>query len=129
MTHLRMYANHKRIDLQNIQVKSRHDPSSDDCAGCDEHPQQIDVITRVIRLNGNLDKKQRTRLLEIANACPVHKTLNNKIQINTSLMDVQDDASRYSIENSGIKQMAVCGTFFEHGSLAAEACRTLDGLA
>ncbi|MGV8713043.1 MAG: bifunctional alpha/beta hydrolase/OsmC family protein [Nitrosomonas sp.] len=92
---LRMYANHKQIDLQDIQVELHHDRiHANDCAGCDEHPQQIDVITRVIRLNGNLDEKQRTRLLEIANACPVHKTLNNKIQINTSLMDVQDDASR-----------------------------------
>lgn len=92
---LRMYANHKQIDLQDIQVELHHDRiHANDCAGCDEHPQQIDVITRVIRLNGNLDKKQRTRLLEIANACPVHKTLNNKIRINTSLMDVQDDASR-----------------------------------
>ncbi len=92
---LRMYANHKQIDLQDIQVELHHDRiHANDCAGCDEHPQQVDVITRVIQLNGNLDEKQRTRLLEIANACPVHKTLNNKIQINTSLMDVQDDAIR-----------------------------------
>lgn len=92
---LRMYANHKQIDLLDIQVELHHDRiHANDCAGCDEHPQQVDVITRVIQLNGNLDEKQRTRLLEIANACPVHKTLNNKIQINTSLMDVQDDAIR-----------------------------------
>ncbi|MBL8496520.1 OsmC family protein [Nitrosomonas sp. JL21] len=85
---LRMYANHKQIDLQDIQVELHHDRiHANDCAGCDEHPQQIDVITRVIQLTGHLDEKQRTRLLEIANACPVHKTLNSKIQINTSLMD------------------------------------------
>lgn len=91
---LRMYANHKQIDLQDIRVELHHDRiHADDCTGCDEQPQQIDVITRAIQLTGNLDEKQRARLLEIANACPVHKTLNNKIQINTSVANKKYEAS------------------------------------
>ena len=85
---LRMYANHKQIDLQGIQVELHHDRIHvEDCADCDKHPQQIDVINRDIQLTGHLDEQQRARLLDIANACPVHKTLCNKIQVNTRLVD------------------------------------------
>lgn len=85
---LRMYANHKQIDLQSIQVELHHDRiHAKDCADCDKQPEHMEVITRTIQLTGNMDEKQRTRLLEIANSCPVHKTLRNKIQIETSLMD------------------------------------------
>jgi putative redox protein len=44
-------------------------------------------MTRKIQLSGNLSEQQRNRLLEIANQCPVHKTLNSKIQIETRLVD------------------------------------------
>jgi len=85
---LRMYANHKQIDLQDIQVELHHDRiHADDCVSCDEHPGQVDVINRDIQLTGHLDEKQRARLLDIANACPVHKTLRSKIQVNTRLVD------------------------------------------
>ncbi len=85
---LRMYANHKQIDLQDIHVELHHDRiHAKDCADCDKQPQQMDVITRTIQLTGGLDEQQRARLLEIANSCPVHKTLRNKIQIETSLVD------------------------------------------
>ena len=85
---LRMYANHKQIDLQGIQVELHHDRIHvEDCVDCDKHPQQIDIINRDIQLTGHLDEQQRARLLDIANACPVHKTLCNKIQVNTRLVD------------------------------------------
>lgn len=85
---LRMYANHKQLDLQGIQVTLRHDKiHAQDCVDCDNKALPVDVITRTIQLNGNLDEKQRTRLLEIANQCPVHRTLQSEIHINTSLMD------------------------------------------
>lgn len=84
---LRMYANHKQIDLQDIVVELHHGRvHAEDCAGC-EKQMFLDVMTRRIRLTGNLNDQQRTRLLEIANQCPVHKTLQNKIQIKTDLMD------------------------------------------
>ena len=85
---LRMYANHKKIDLQAIQVELHHNRiHAEDCAGCEKQSQLIDVIARRVQLTGNMDKTQSTRLLEIANQCPVHKTLQNKIQINTNLID------------------------------------------
>lgn len=83
---LRMYANHKQMDLQDIVVKLHHSRvHAEDCAGC-EKPMLLDVITRSIQLTGNLSDQQRARLLEIANQCPVHKTLQNKIQIKTNLV-------------------------------------------
>jgi uncharacterized OsmC-like protein/alpha/beta superfamily hydrolase len=85
---LRMYANHKQIDLQDITVELHHSRvHAEDCSGCEKQKTQIDVITRTIQLHGNLSDQQRTRLLEIANQCPVHKTLQNKIRIDTNLID------------------------------------------
>ena len=85
---LRMYANHKQIDLQDIRVELHHNRiHADDCASCEEQAPFIDRITRRIQLTGHLDDKQRARLLEIANQCPVHKTLQNKIQVETTLVD------------------------------------------
>jgi putative redox protein len=84
---LRMYANHKQMDLQDIVVKLHHSRvHAEDCAGC-EKQMLLDVMTRSIQLTGNLSDQQRIRLLEIANQCPVHKTLQNKIRIETNLMD------------------------------------------
>ena len=53
-----------------------------DCEECDEQPVRIDVIDRRITLHGDLDTAQRTRLLEIAEKCPVHRTLTGTIRIN-----------------------------------------------
>ena len=83
---LRMYANHKQIDLQDIQVKLHHTRiHAEDCAACEAQAPFIDRITRSIQLTGHLNDQQRTRLLEIANQCPVHKTLRNQIDIKTKL--------------------------------------------
>ncbi|MXS83932.1 alpha/beta fold hydrolase [Nitrosomonas oligotropha] len=85
---LRMYANHKQIDLQDITVELHHSRiHAEDCSDCEKQKTQINVITRAIQLNGNLNDQQRARLLEIANQCPVHKTLQSKIQIETNLID------------------------------------------
>ncbi len=85
---LRMYANHKKIDLQDIYVELHHSRiHAEDCGSCEKQKTQIDVIMRKIQLSGNLSEQQRARLLEIANQCPVHKTLQSKIQIQTNLVD------------------------------------------
>lgn len=60
----------------------------DDCLerGHDGDPQLLDLIERVIRIEGDqLTDEQRQRLLEIANRCPVHKALTNKIVVSTKL--------------------------------------------
>jgi len=83
---LRMYANHKQLELEDIQVRLRHDRVyADDCAGCVDSNGKIDRITRTVALSGDLTEAQRQRLLEIADRCPVHQTLENEPQIVTTL--------------------------------------------
>jgi putative redox protein len=85
---LRMYANHKKLDLEDIEVTLRHSHVHlDDCATCDEKNSLVDKISREIRLVGQLNEDQRKRLLEIADKCPVHKTLVNEIVIETKLTE------------------------------------------
>ncbi|HNP52920.1 MAG TPA: bifunctional alpha/beta hydrolase/OsmC family protein [Nitrosomonas nitrosa] len=81
---LRMYANHKKLNLKDIEVELSHSRiHAEDCASCEKQEALVDKITRVIKLTGQLDDAQRKRLLEIANKCPVHKTLENQIVIET----------------------------------------------
>ena len=81
---LRMYANRKKWPLDNVSVDVHHSREhGDDCAACDADHPQIDVLTRTVTIEGNLDDQQRTRLLEIADRCPVHKTLHGKIDVRT----------------------------------------------
>lgn len=83
---LRMYANHKKLDLEAIEVTLRHSRVHlDDCESCDDKNTLVDKIDREIKLVGRLDDDQRKRLLEIADKCPVHKTLVNEIVIETKL--------------------------------------------
>ena len=56
-----------------------------DCEDCDNPKSKIDHIDKVIELIGDLDDTQRTRLLEISERCPVHKSLKMGIVINSSL--------------------------------------------
>ncbi len=81
---VRMYANRKQWPLQDIKVTLNHSRQHGaDCQQCDEEHTQIDVLHRVVELVGDLDETQRARLLEIADKCPVHKTLSGKIVITT----------------------------------------------
>ena len=85
---LRMYANHKHLDLADIKVELNHSRvHAKDCETCDNQSAQIDKVERVITLTGQLSETQRQRLMEIANQCPVHKTLQNKIVIETKLAE------------------------------------------
>ncbi len=80
---LRMYADRKNWDLQEVIVHLTHEKThATDCDDC-EHEAKIDRMTREIELTGNLTSEQKERLIEIANKCPVHRTLNNTIEIVT----------------------------------------------
>ena len=82
---LRMYANLKKLPLDDIEVRLLHERvHAEDCVDCDHH---IERITRRIRLHGELNAAQRQRLLEIADRCPVHRTLEHDPQIVTELID------------------------------------------
>ncbi|MBI1215064.1 MAG: OsmC family peroxiredoxin [Alphaproteobacteria bacterium] len=76
---LRMYADQKKWDLQEVAVTLTHRKE----AGPDG--KKVDVITRDIAVTGNLDEAQRQRLLEIADRCPVHRTLESKPTIVSSI--------------------------------------------
>ncbi len=82
---LRMYANHKKLPLEDVQIRLRHERvHAEDCIDCND---KLERITRSIRLVGELDAAQRQRLLEIADRCPVHRTLESDPQIVSELED------------------------------------------
>ena len=84
---LRLYATRKAWPLEHVVVRLRHAKVyADDCANCETKPAMIDRIERTIELLGALDEAQRTRLLQIAEMCPVHRTLSAKIDIRTTLV-------------------------------------------
>ena len=86
---LRLYANRRKWPLDHVVVRLRHARvHAEDCANCETRPAMIDRIERTIELDGTLDGVQRTRLLQIAEMCPVHRTLTGKIEICTTLADV-----------------------------------------
>jgi len=83
---LRMYADLKAIPLERVSVELKHDKiHAADCAECETREGKIDRIERLITLEGKLEPQQRARLLEIANQCPVHRTLHSEILIQTQL--------------------------------------------
>jgi putative redox protein len=83
---LRMYADRKALPLNRVSVRLQHSTiHASDCESCETRQGKIDRIDRVITLEGDLDDAQRTRLLEIADKCPVHRTLHSEVQINTEL--------------------------------------------
>ena len=83
---IRMYNRRKKWPLEHIEVDVYHAKThAQDCEGCEEKGTKIDVFDRVIRLRGPLTNEQKNRLLEIADKCPVHKTLEAQSKINTSL--------------------------------------------
>ena len=81
---LNMYARHKKIDVEEVVVDVSHNRiHANDCVDCEKSAGDIDMFTRAISISGNLDEKQTKRMLEIADRCPVHKTLENEIKIRT----------------------------------------------
>lgn len=85
---LRLYAQRKGIDLRGITVRLQHYRiHAEDCRDCETKSGFLDRIDREIELTGNLDEVQRHRLLEIAERCPVHRTLKSEINIRTLMVD------------------------------------------
>jgi len=83
---LNMYARHKKIQLHNVEVKVDHSRiHAEDCVDCEKSAGKVDVFNRAITLEGNLSPEQEVRMLQIADRCPVHKTLENEIKITTEL--------------------------------------------
>jgi putative redox protein len=80
---LRLYARRKQLPLTRVAVRLRHSRiHAEDCADCET---KAGFIDREIVLEGPLDEAQRKRMMEIANMCPVHRTLTSEISIVTQL--------------------------------------------
>lgn len=93
---IRMYARRKKWDLRHVSVDVTHDKiHASDCEHCNAN-EKIDVMNRRITLDGDLDQEQRQRLLEIADKCPVHRTLESRVRVHTQLEAV--DAPPRAVE-------------------------------
>src|SRR5450756_171171 len=85
---MRMYADRKSLPLQRVTVTLKHSKIyAQDCAECETKAGMLDHIDRVIAIEGNLDAEQRQKLMEIADKCPVHRTLTSEIHIVTRPAD------------------------------------------
>jgi len=83
---LRLYADKKKWPLERARISLIHRKvHAQDCVDCATKPAKMDVVDRVITLDGDLTGEQRAKLLEIAERCPVHQTMQSKIQVNTRL--------------------------------------------
>jgi putative redox protein len=85
---LNMYARHKKLPLDLVEAHVRHEKiHAKDCEDCETREGKIDRFERTLVVTGDLDEKQRQRLLEIADKCPVHRTLQSEIRIDSRLED------------------------------------------
>lgn len=84
---LRMYANRKGWPLQGVRVSLRHSRvHAKDCEECETETGRVDRIDKKLQIDGPLDDDQRQRLLEIADRCPVHRTMLSETIIATELV-------------------------------------------
>jgi putative redox protein len=82
-----LYARRKGWPLKGVTVRLRHSRThADDCAECETKQGMLDRIDEEIAVSGEFTDEQRARLLEIANKCPVHRTLTSEISIRTTLI-------------------------------------------
>jgi len=85
---MRMYADRKSLPVERITVTLKHSKiHAEDCAECETREGMLDQIDRVIQIEGALDADQRKRLMEIADKCPVHRTLTSEVRIVTKAAD------------------------------------------
>ena len=82
-----MYATRKKLAVKQIKVELKHSRNYlEDCETCEEKSQGIEAIVREISFIGELDAAQQSRFLEIADKCPVHKTLHNNVKVVSKLV-------------------------------------------
>jgi putative redox protein len=85
---MRLYADRKSLPLDRVTVTLKHSKIyAKDCAECETRDGMLDQIERDIAIDGALDAEQRKKLMEIADKCPVHRTLTSEIRIVTKAVD------------------------------------------
>ncbi|EAQ34392.1 OsmC-like protein [Nitrobacter sp. Nb-311A] len=83
---LRLYAERKALPLDRATVRLRHRKvHAKDCAECETKTGMLDLIEREIAMEGTLDPEQRQKLMDIADKCPVHRTLTSEVRIRTRM--------------------------------------------
>jgi len=83
---LRMYADRKKWNLKEVRVHLSHGKiHAEDCEDCETQKGKIDRFERILEVEGELDEQQKNRLVEIANKCPVHRTLHSEVVVKTWL--------------------------------------------
>lgn len=83
---VKMYAERKGWELQDLYLELRHHKQHhEDCAHCEDPKSKIDMIEKELIVKGNLSTEQRDKLLEISKKCPVHRTLEGDIRINSTI--------------------------------------------
>ncbi len=84
---LKMYATHKKLDLESVTVTVEHEKiHATDCEDCEAQGGKVDLFRRSVSFEGNLTVEQQQRLLEIADKCPVHRTLHGEIKVSSELL-------------------------------------------
>jgi putative redox protein len=84
---LTLYARRKEWPLESVSVILKHEKiNAADCVGCRTREGKVDHIERAIQLGGPLSEEQRSRLLEIADRCPVRRTLDSEVHIESHLV-------------------------------------------
>lgn len=83
---VKMYANRKGWPVKDLYLEMRHNKShATDCQNCENSSSKIDVIEKELIVKGDLSQEQMDKLLEISKKCPVHRTLESDIQIQSSV--------------------------------------------
>ncbi|NND16210.1 MAG: OsmC family protein [Eudoraea sp.] len=81
---MQMYARRKGWPLESVEVHTSYSKThAQDCEECESDSAKIDTFQRAIKFDGDLDEKQRSRMLQIADKCPVHRTLHSEVQVIT----------------------------------------------
>ena len=92
---LKMYASHKGLDLESATVRVQHGKiHARDCEDCETETGKVDEFLRELSFEGNLTDDQVGRLVEIADKCPVHRTLHGEVKIRTRLGGPDSPATR-----------------------------------
>lgn len=83
---VKMYARRKKWPLDDLFLELKHHKSHDsDCKNCEDRQSKIDIIEKELIIEGDLSEKQADKLLEISKKCPVHRTLQSDIKIESSV--------------------------------------------
>ncbi|MCL6265520.1 bifunctional alpha/beta hydrolase/OsmC family protein [Flagellimonas myxillae] len=85
---IQMYAKRKGWPIDNVEVHTSYSKThAQDCENCEADNTKIDTFHREIKLTANLDEKQKARIMQIADKCPVHKTLHSETQVISTLLE------------------------------------------